>query len=118
MKWLILIVGIASNAVASLLIKKAVMPPQKALSLSEPLSLLANGPLWLGLIFYGTAFLLYAISLTHFPLHIAHPALTSGTIASVALCSIWLFQEPFYWTTALGILCIICGIILMMARAF
>ena len=118
MKWLILIVGIASNAAASLLIKRAIMPPQKALSLSDPMSILGNGPLWLGLIFYGTTFLVYTIALTRLPLHIAHPILTSGTIASVALCSVWLFQEPFYWTTALGILCIICGIILMMARVF
>jgi sugar phosphate isomerase/epimerase len=43
MKWLILILGIASNASASVLIKMAMTPPRKLPSLAEPLAVLSTG---------------------------------------------------------------------------
>ena len=49
MKWLILILGIASNASASVLVKMAMMPPRKFPSLSDPMAALTNWPFWLGL---------------------------------------------------------------------
>ena len=103
MKWIILIVGIASNAAASVLIKMAMMPPRKFPSLAEPLEALSNWPFWLGLGLYGGAFLLYAAALSRLPLNVAHPILTAGAVAAVALSSVIIFQEPFPWTTGLGI---------------
>lgn len=116
MKWLILILGIASNASASVLIKMAMMPPRKFPSLSHPFEALSNWPFWLGLFLYGSAFLLYAAALAKFPLNIAHPVLTSGAIATVALFSILIFREPFHWTTGVGILFVIAGVALITAR--
>ncbi len=116
MKWLILILGIASNASASVLIKSAMMPPRKFPTLSDPLSALSNWPFWLGLILYGAAFLLYAAALARLPMNVAHPVLTSGAIATVALCSMVIFREPFHWTTGVGIFLVIAGVVLITAR--
>ena len=116
MKWLILILGIASNASASVLVKMAMMPPRKFPTLSQPMAALSNWPFWLGLGLYGVAFLLYATSLARLPLNVAHPALTAGAIAAVALCSAVIFLESFHWTTIAGIMLVIAGVALITAR--
>jgi small multidrug resistance pump len=116
MKWLILALGIASNASASVLVKIAMLPPRKFPSLSDPVAALSNWPFWFGLAFYGAAFLLYSAALALLPLNVAHPLLTSGAVVSVALLSVLLFREPFYWTTGAGILFVIVGVVLLTAR--
>jgi len=116
MKWLILIIGIAANASASVLVKMAMMPPRKFPSLSAPWAALSNWPFWLGLGLYGAAFLLYAAALARLPLNVAHPVLTSGAVAAVALLSVLIFKEPFHWTTGAGILLVIAGVALITAR--
>ena len=116
MKWLILILGIAANASASVLVKMAMMPPRQFPSLSNPMAALGNWPFWLGLGLYGAAFLLYALALTRLPLNVAHPVLTSGAIATVALLSVLIFREQFYWTTGAGILLVIAGVVLISVR--
>lgn len=116
MQWLILVLGIAANASASILVKLAMLPPRKFPSLADPLAALSNWPFWLGLALYGGAFLLYAAALAKLPLNVAHPVLTSGAIAIVALFSVLIFREPFYWTTGAGILLVIVGVALITAR--
>ncbi|MGG7649546.1 SMR family transporter [Pseudomonas sp. ES4] len=116
MKWIILFLGILSNASASVLVKMAMMPPRKFPSLSDPLTALTNWPFWLGLGLYGMAFLLYAAALARLPLNVAHPVLTAGAVATVALSSILFFREPFHWTTAVGVLLVIAGVGLITAR--
>jgi small multidrug resistance pump len=116
MKWLILVLGIAANASASVLVKMATMPPRKFPSLTDPLAALSNWPFWLGLGLYGAAFILYAAALARLPLNVAHPVLTSGAVATVALFSVLIFREPFYWTTGAGILLVIAGVALITVR--
>lgn len=111
MKWLILIIGILSNTSASVLIKYAMQPSRKVFSLSDPVEIIKNWPLWLGLVMYGVAFVLYVYALKLFPLNVAHPILTSGAIACVALSSFLLFKETFSFNIALGIVLIVCGVI-------
>lgn len=89
---LLVVLGIASNAAASVLIKYAMMPERK-ISISEPLSLVLNIPLWIGLIFYGIAFILYAFTLQRLPLNVTHPVLTCGAISLVAVLTSVLFGE-------------------------
>lgn len=113
---MILIIGISTNAFASVLIKIAVTEPRKFPVFSDPITALLNWPFWLGLLFYGLAFLLYTAALAKFPLNVAHPILTTGSVALVALLSIILFKENFYWTTALGIALVVLGVILIAAR--
>jgi small multidrug resistance pump len=116
MKWIILMLGIASNASASVLVKMAMMPPRKFPSFSDPLASLSNWPFWLGLGLYGAAFLLYAAALARLPLNVAHPVLTAGAVATVALLSVLIFRESFHWTTAAGIVFVIVGVALITAR--
>lgn len=116
MKWLILILGITSNALASVMIKVAILPPRKFPSLSEPVAALSNWPFWLGLGLYGAAFLFYAAALARLPLNVAHPILTTGAVATVALFSVFVFREPFYWTTGAGIALVIAGAVLITTR--
>lgn len=117
MKWLILILGIASNASASVLVKMAMIPPRKFPNLDDSIrSVVCNWPFWLGLALYGAAFLLYAAALARLPLNVAHPVLTSGAVATVALSSVLIFREPFHWTTGAGILLVIAGVALITAK--
>lgn len=116
MKWLILLLGIASNASASVLVKFAMLPPRRFPSLSEPMAALANWPFWLGLALYGAAFLLYAAALARLPLNVAHPVLTAGAVATVAALSVLIFREPFHWTTGAGILLVMAGVVLLTAK--
>jgi small multidrug resistance pump len=113
MKWLIILFGIASNAAASILLKVAVTPPYSFPSLKDPLAALRNGPFWLGLTCYGMAFVLYAAALSRFPLNVAHPILTSGAIAAVAVASAAIFREPFPRSTLLGIVLVTIGVALI-----
>jgi small multidrug resistance pump len=116
MQWLILILGIAANASASVLVKMAMQPPRQFPSLSNPIATLSNWPFWLGLVLYGTAFLLYAAALARLPLNVAHPVLTSGSIMVVAMSSLLIFHEPFYWSTIAGIALVIVGVVLITLR--
>ena len=105
MRWLLIIFGILSNVFASVLIKVAMMPPRKMPSLKDPLAVITNIPLWSGLFLYGMAFVLYAAALRFFPLHVAHPVLTSGAIAGV--------RETLTLMTVAGILLIIAGVVMI-----
>ena len=116
MKWIILLLGIVANASASVLVKMAMLPPRKFPSLSNPIEALSNWPFWLGLGLYGAAFLLYAAALMRLPLNVAHPVLTSGAVAMVAVLSVVIFNEPFHWTTGAGIFMVIAGVVLITAQ--
>lgn len=113
MKWIILLLGILSNASASVLVKVAMTPPRRLPTLSEPFSLMRNLPLIAGVVLYGIAFLLYALALTKLPLNVAHPILTSGAIGMVALFSHFFFHEAFSWNTLAGIAFVVVGVALI-----
>ena len=116
MKWLILSLGVGFNASASVLVKIAVTPPRAFPTLREPIAAFTNWPFWLGLGLYGGAFLVYAAALERLPLNVAHPVLTSGAIAVVALLSVLIFDESLGWTTWAGILLVAAGVGLIAAR--
>lgn len=116
MKWLILLLGILTNASASVLVKMALMPPRKFPTFADPMDALSNWPFWLGLTLYGSAFLLYAAALALLPLNVAHPILTSGAVVAVALFSVFIFGEPFQWTTGVGVAFVVAGVSLITYR--
>jgi multidrug transporter EmrE-like cation transporter len=117
MKWLVLLLGIASNASASLLIKLALQPPFRLPSLDAPWVVLENWPLLLGIFLYGLAFVLYAVALKFFPLNVAHPTLTSGAIASVAVLSVVVLGEALRPAMVAGLGFIVLGVILLTTGA-
>lgn len=116
MNWLVLGLGIAANASASVLVKLAMLPPRRLPTLADPWGALTNWPLWLGLGLYGGAFVLYAAALARMPLNVAHPILTTGAVAAVALLSVLIFREPFAWTKGVGIVFVMIGVALITAQ--
>jgi small multidrug resistance pump len=116
LKWLILALGIMANASASVLVKMAMIPPRRFPTPSDPMAAISNWPFWMGLGLYGCAFLLYAAALARLPLNVAHPVLTAGAVATVAVLSILIFRESFHWTTGAGIFLVIAGVALITAR--
>ena len=117
MKWLVLLLGIASNASASLLIKLALQPPFRLPSFAAPWAVLENWPLLFGIFLYGSAFVFYAVALKFFPLNVAHPALTSGAIASVAVLSVVVLGEALRPVMVAGLGLIVLGVILLTSGA-
>lgn len=112
MKWLILFFGIVSNALASVLIKVSVTT-RPFPSLTNIKESVENWPFWLGIFFYLLTFLLYTWSLSKFPLNIAHPVLTTGSVALVALISFFYFKESFNFLNMIGIILVIIGVFLI-----
>ena len=113
---LLVIFGIATNAFASVMIKYAMMP-ERNVSISAPISIILNIPLWLGLFFYGIAFLLYALTLQRLPLNVTHPILTCGSISIVAISSVILFDESFTLTKITGVIIIAIGVAIVSLEA-
>lgn len=111
MKWLILILGVLSNASASVLIKVAMTAKYTPIQLSKPLSIIGNIPFISGIALYGIAFVLYALALTHLPLNVAHPILTSGSIALVGIASVVFFGESLSMINIAGIILIMLGVV-------
>jgi multidrug transporter EmrE-like cation transporter len=118
MKWLILVLGIAANAWASVLIKIAMTPPRRFPSLNDPWGAVSNWPFWLGLVLYGSTLLFYAAALARLPLNVAHPVLTCGAVATVSVLSGLIFHESFHWTTFVGIFLVIIGVVLISAKVW
>lgn len=114
--FLLVVLGIVSNAVASVLIKYAMLP-ERNVSISEPFSIIFNIHLCLGLFFYGIAFLLYALTLQRLPLNVTHPVLTCGAISMVAVLSAILFGESFTVQKIAGVVLVAVGVILISWKA-
>ena len=111
MKWIILLLGILSNASASILIKVAMSNASAPIQLSQPLSIFGNISLMAGISLYGIALILYASALNYLPLNIAHPTLTSGSIALVVIASVIFFGETLLAKDIIGILLITFGVV-------
>lgn len=118
MKWLLILLGIAANAAASVLVKLASQaagagagaggPPAAG---GSPLRLPLNPRLLAAVASYGLAFVLYSVSLTKFPLNVAHPVTTAGAIVAVGLASFYGFREPMPAATMPGYGLLLAGIL-------
>lgn len=113
MKWLILIIGVICNALASAFIKVAVSSPLIRGFSDAPFILLKSYLFWLGVLFYGIALISYSLALMKIPLSIVHPVLTSGSMAIIILLSFFLFEEQITSLKAVGLLLIVVGIIIL-----
>ena len=64
-----------------------------------------------GISLYVIAFILYAVALLYLPLNVAHPILTSGSIALVAIASVVFFGESLSMINAAGFILIVFGVV-------
>lgn len=114
MNWIFLVLGLLANAGASILIKAGIgygFEPQ--FTLRGLLDFIKNWQLMLGIVLYGFAFLLYALSLSRLPLNIVHPTMTSGSIVLVGICAYLVFNERFSIMTIAGYCFILTGVFLV-----
>ena len=109
---MLVVLGIATNATASVLIKYAMMP-ERNVSILEPVSIIVNVPLWFGLLFFCVAFLIYAFILQRLPLNVSYPILTSGSITLVSILSVFFFDEAVTVEKIVGVMLIIIVVTLI-----
>lgn len=108
--WSLVVFGVLTNALASVLVKSAA---QGQRNLPSPWGLLPDWRLLLAVASYGIAFLLYAKAVTRLPLNVAHPVTTAGAIILVGAASALLFREPISLGTILGYGLLLCGIVVL-----
>ena len=116
MYWSLLVFGILTNAIASILIKLAVSGARKIIW-HDPITIFTNWPLWIGLFLYFATFIIYAVALSKFPLNVAHPIFTAGAILAVAILSVAVLEESLIWTQMLGVVLVISGVVLISSGA-
>jgi small multidrug resistance pump len=104
--WLLVVVGILANALASTLVKT--IPSHTTTGL---LDFATNWRLIFSLACYGVAFLAYAAAVQKMPLNIAHPVSTAGAIILVGLVSALFFHESFGPLRVLGYGLLLAGIL-------
>ncbi len=113
MSYLVLILGIFFNGLASILIKKSSLNVKDDLILENIFSIISNVYLILGVLFFIITFIFYFYSLTKLPLNVVHPILTSGSIVFVSLFSVIYFEEAFNIYLLCGVILIIIGVFLI-----
>lgn len=113
MKWTILLIAIAANTAAALLIKLATAPGKSFPSLVPFNLAFSNWALWLGLFIYGLALATYIWALSVFPVSVAHPVITAGGIALVSSIALFAFSEKITFLGVAGIATVAIGVILI-----
>lgn len=110
-----LFLALTFNAVANICIKLG--SKQMALDLqqlmSEPLMLIKNGYLVLGLCFFAAALVLYSFVLSKMSLSVAYPIMTGVGFVFVIGFSVLVLREQLFWWQWLGIASILAGVILL-----
>jgi small multidrug resistance pump len=90
------------------------MAPRKLPSLTTPVSAwVSNWALWVGVLTYGLAFLVYVYALSLFPATVAHPVITAGAIAIVATVAGLALGESLSALTIAGILVVMGGVLMI-----
>ena len=117
MKWLLILIGVISNALASSFVKYGVSDRVKSFLPNTIFEPIANAWLIAGVALYGVAFILYALSLKYFPLSVAHPILTVGSICFVYIISFTVFNENISTGSSIGLILVIMGIVLLATKS-
>jgi len=114
----VLVVSMCFNALANFLIKLAMGGEKLEIGLAhiaETLKALAVNPvLWGGLVFFGLAFVGYAVVLSRLNLSTAYPVMAGGGFLLVFLLSALYLKEAITIPHLGGALCIILGMWLLL----
>ena len=116
---LLLAIPIFATVIAQLLLKKGMLLAGKLeFSLSNLLNLIFqvfhSVYLFLGLFFFGIAFLFWLFILSKIQLNVVYPISTSLTLCLVTVASWFLFKEYLSFYQILGIVIIIFGVFLLL----
>jgi small multidrug resistance pump len=111
--YLVLFLGILTNAGASILIKYATQLVDLTVSKSVLTGAIVSVPFWLGVFSYGLSLLFYTLALSKLSLNLAHPIMTAGALITVATFATILFGESTSVYTIFGVLIVIVGLIVL-----
>lgn len=115
--WLLLLLTIALNAVANLLLKHAALDRPEwdaAKGIIANLWEVFATPLLVCAVFcLGLALIAYAIALRNINLSVAYPVMTTSVVVLVALFSAIYFGEPVTLVKTAGTVFVISGVILL-----
>jgi small multidrug resistance pump len=112
-----LILGVVSNAAASILIKVGSSPPFGIFFDGFKFDFVKGWPFLLGICLYVIALGFYTVALTKMPLNIVHPVMTAGSIILVLSFSVTALKEPSSVSLLVGVSLIIAGVF-MVARSY
>jgi small multidrug resistance pump len=106
------ILAILFNTIAPALAKQA-MTESGAQLFTQPLKALTHIPFMGSLTCYGLSFIFYSLSLTHFPLNVVHPIVTTTSLLTVTVISVLVFKENFHILQLVGMFLLVSGIVLI-----
>ncbi len=116
--WVLLLSGVALNALAQLLLKSAtrvsgtLVADDGTVSWPAAGALLGAVPLWCGLACYGVSVLLWLGALSRVPVSIAYPMLSIGYVVN-AFAAAALFGEALSLAKLGGIALIVLGVLIL-----
>jgi multidrug transporter EmrE-like cation transporter len=103
----LLVACVLLSAAASIFLKAGASAFTGPLSLS---ALLNSKMIWLGAIFYSTAFIGYIYALRLVPLSLAQPVITAGVSVVTTLVAVTYFRESMAFANWIGLALICAGI--------
>ncbi|ACT56771.1 EamA family transporter [Candidatus Liberibacter asiaticus] len=113
MKWIALLANVALGVLSSVFIKMSIIPPEAPPHFADSTRFSDGKLFWLGFFFYAISFFTYIMVVAHFSVRIAQTVVTSAIIIIATCLSSLIWDEPFYWTTAIGIMFVMIGITLI-----
>ena len=108
--YLVLFLGILTNAAASILIKYSTHMADLTVSKSPLTGAILSLPFWLGVFSYVLSLLFYTLALGKLSLNLVHPIMTAGALVTVAAFSTIFFGEPTSAQSITGVIIIIVGL--------
>ena len=114
--WLALLICIAANIGANIAVKRAMDGTPLELSWNGAKAMLLQPWLWLGCTFAGVVFFSYLYAIRGVPLSSAYPIATSSAMIGIAMAGSLMFGETIGWKGALGIGCVLAGLLLIASK--
>lgn len=111
MPWIQLLIGVAFNAAANILMKSAAL----AAGDGGPARLLLEPRFALGVAAFVVALAAYTSALASIDLGIAYPIMTSAALVVVAIASVAIFGEPMGAPRLIGTGLVLAGVVLLAA---
>lgn len=115
---LLLILGVACNVIAQLLLKHGMRGLDILFSeytwSSKARAMAFNPFFWGALISYGVGFVFYSVVLSKLTLNVAYPVASVLAIVVIYLFSVFYFNEAVYWFNIAGVILCITGILLLL----
>lgn len=111
---LMLITNIFFNSLASFLLKLGMGKIGKSSSITDLLLKMITSPkIIIGGCCFAAGFFVYCLLLQNYPLKLVYPIVTSGSLISITMLSLFVLHEPITLSSVAGIVLIAAGILVI-----